>query len=182
MCKNMSRFVPFYAVLCRFLANIPTKNNTKKAAIFIDNRLIFNLQRLRESNPCCMRERHVSQPLDEDALERKLGDSNPRYGNPHVSLANWWFQPLTQTSLLPRISLPFSRCFPQLRCKGSFFSLNLQAFGALFSNKTHKSFFFPLCLMNQISKINQINCHHDSTFPTLNRPFGVRETPENQDT
>ena len=29
---------------------------------------------------------------------RKLGDSNPRYGNPYVSLANWWFQPLTQTS------------------------------------------------------------------------------------
>ena len=31
---------------------------------------------------------------------RKLGDSNPRYGNPYVSLANWWFQPLTQTSFL----------------------------------------------------------------------------------
>ena len=31
-------------------------------------------------------------------MERKLGDSNPRYGNPYVSLANWWFQPLTQTS------------------------------------------------------------------------------------
>ena len=31
-------------------------------------------------------------------LLRKLGDSNPRYGNPYVSLANWWFQPLTQTS------------------------------------------------------------------------------------
>ena len=30
---------------------------------------------------------------------RKLGDSNPRYGNPHGSLANCWFQPLTQTSL-----------------------------------------------------------------------------------
>ena len=29
---------------------------------------------------------------------RKLGDSNPRYGCPYVSLANWWFQPLTQTS------------------------------------------------------------------------------------
>ena len=30
---------------------------------------------------------------------RKLGDSNPRYGNPYGSLANCWFQPLTQTSL-----------------------------------------------------------------------------------
>ena len=27
-----------------------------------------------------------------------MGDSNPRYGNPYVSLANWWFQPLTQPS------------------------------------------------------------------------------------
>ena len=34
-------------------------------------------------------------------IERKLGDSNPRYGYPYVSLANWWFQPLTQTSLNP---------------------------------------------------------------------------------
>ena len=31
-------------------------------------------------------------------LRRKVGDSNPRYGNPYVSLANWWFQPLTQPS------------------------------------------------------------------------------------
>ena len=29
---------------------------------------------------------------------RKEGDSNPRYGNPYVSLANWWFQPLTHPS------------------------------------------------------------------------------------
>ena len=29
---------------------------------------------------------------------RKLGDSNPRYGNPYGSLANCWFQPLTQSS------------------------------------------------------------------------------------
>ena len=29
---------------------------------------------------------------------RKLGDSNPRYGYPYGSLANCWFQPLTQTS------------------------------------------------------------------------------------
>ena len=31
--------------------------------------------------------------------ERKLGDSNPRYSYPYGSLANYWFQPLTQTSL-----------------------------------------------------------------------------------
>ena len=29
---------------------------------------------------------------------RKEGDSNPRYGDPYVSLANWWFQPLTHPS------------------------------------------------------------------------------------
>ena len=29
---------------------------------------------------------------------RKLGDSNPRYSHPYGSLANYWFQPLTQTS------------------------------------------------------------------------------------
>ncbi len=31
--------------------------------------------------------------------QRKLGDSNPRYPNRYGSLANCWFQPLTQTSL-----------------------------------------------------------------------------------
>ena len=36
--------------------------------------------------------------LNRPNCERKLGDSNPRYGNPHGSLANCWFQPLTQTS------------------------------------------------------------------------------------
>ena len=35
-------------------------------------------------------------------FSRKRGDSNPRYGYPYVSLANWWFQPLTQTSFLSR--------------------------------------------------------------------------------
>nr|DAU65819.1 MAG TPA: hypothetical protein [Caudoviricetes sp.] len=29
---------------------------------------------------------------------RKLGDSNPRYPYEYVSLANWWFQPLTHLS------------------------------------------------------------------------------------
>ena len=43
------------------------------------------------------------RPLDESAMSlryeaRKLGDSNPRYGYPYGSLANCWFQPLTQTS------------------------------------------------------------------------------------
>ena len=38
------------------------------------------------------------QHFDHSPL-RKEGDSNPRYGYPHGSLANCWFQPLTQTSL-----------------------------------------------------------------------------------
>ena len=36
--------------------------------------------------------------VSETPLVRKEGDSNPRYGNPYVSLANWWFQPLTHPS------------------------------------------------------------------------------------
>ena len=34
-----------------------------------------------------------------DLTQRKLGDSNPRYENSYGSLANCWFQPLTQTSI-----------------------------------------------------------------------------------
>ena len=41
--------------------------------------------------------------------KRKLGDSNPRYPCEYVSLANWWFQPLTQTS--------FTHIISQMRCK-----------------------------------------------------------------
>mgnify|MGYP007050040029 CR=1 FL=1 len=44
--------------------------------------------------------------------KRKLGDSNPRYGYPYGSLANCWFQPLTQTS-----NLLWERIFSQMRCK-----------------------------------------------------------------
>ena len=42
---------------------------------------------------------------------RKLGDSNPRYGYPYGSLANCWFQPLTQTS----IGIPRQSIFSQMR-------------------------------------------------------------------
>ena len=52
---------------------------------------------------------------------RKRGDSNPRYGNPYVSLANWWFQPLTHTSLM-------CLAFFLLRCKGRTNFLNKQTF------------------------------------------------------
>ena len=36
------------------------------------------------------------------AFVRKEGDSNPRYPYEYVSLANWWFQPLTHPSLWVR--------------------------------------------------------------------------------
>ena len=52
-------------------------------------------------------------------MVRKLGDSNPRYGNPYGSLANCWFQPLTQTSF----QIGF---VPVLRCKGSTIFLLMQ--------------------------------------------------------
>ena len=42
---------------------------------------------------------------------RKVGDSNPRYGNPYVSLANWWFQPLTQPSLYIGLVSVTKTCF-----------------------------------------------------------------------
>ena len=44
-------------------------------------------------------------------IQRKLGDSNPRYGYPYGSLANCWFQPLTQTS----IGIPRQSIFSQMR-------------------------------------------------------------------
>ena len=52
---------------------------------------------------------------------RKLGDSNPRYGYPYVSLANWWFQPLTHTSM------SFALHFLELRCKDMLKFLNIQS-------------------------------------------------------
>ena len=47
-------------------------------------------------------------------FSRKRGDSNPRYGYPYVSLANWWFQPLTHTS--SQVSFA-ERAFLKKRCK-----------------------------------------------------------------
>ena len=52
---------------------------------------------------------------------RKVGDSNPRYGCPYVSLANWWFQPLTQPSLGAFVC--------QTQCKSRYFFSNDQEFG-----------------------------------------------------
>ena len=54
-------------------------------------------------------------------LERKRGDLNPRYGYPYVSLANWWFQPLTHTSM------SFALHFLELRCKDMLKFLNIQS-------------------------------------------------------
>ena len=37
-----------------------------------------------------------------DSIMRWERDSNPRYSYPYVSLANWWFQPLTHPTFVQR--------------------------------------------------------------------------------
>ncbi len=54
---------------------------------------------------------------------RKEGDSNPRYPYEYVSLANWWFQPLTHPSLRAD-----TRSFCQMRCKDTLLSQFVQIF------------------------------------------------------
>ena len=44
------------------------------------------------------RTRAGSHPSSLKFLLRRERDSNPRYSYPYVSLANWWFQPLTHPS------------------------------------------------------------------------------------
>ena len=65
---------------------------------------------------------------------RKLGDSNPRYSYPYGSLANYWFQPLTQTSFR-RSSGCYRSVFSQSRCKGTVFFRTVQIFSGLFCEK-----------------------------------------------
>ena len=64
--------------------------------------------------------------------QRKLGDSNPRYGYPHGSLANCWFQPLTQTSIRLKLT---GALFLNCECKGIGFYCNHQMFSVLFYDK-----------------------------------------------
>ena len=70
--------------------------------------------------------------LNRPERKRKLGDSNPRYGNPYGSLANCWFQPLTQTSL----GCPEKSTFSQMRVQ----RYELFFFLPNFSNKIYKKF------------------------------------------
>ena len=56
--------------------------------------------------------------LFESRKQRKLGDSNPRYGYPYGSLANYWFQPLTQTSIRLKLT---GALFLNCECKGSIY-------------------------------------------------------------
>ena len=67
---------------------------------------------------------------------RKEGDSNPRYGNPYGSLANCWFQPLTQTS-----SVPF-RC-PKSICS----QMRVQRYEVFFSYANFSRIFSALMLI-----------------------------------
>jgi hypothetical protein len=41
---------------------------------------------------------HPELLLEQKNKERRERDSNPRYRCQYVSLANWWFQPLTHPS------------------------------------------------------------------------------------
>ncbi len=54
-------------------------------------------------------------------IQRKRRDSNSRNSCPFVSLANWWFQPLTHTS--------FQGIFSQMRCKYRLNFCTMQIFG-----------------------------------------------------
>ncbi len=60
-----------------------------------------------------------------DSVLRKEGDSNPRYPYEYVSLANWWFQPLTH----PSFRDDYCR-FCQMRCKDTLLLLFVQIFEA----------------------------------------------------
>ena len=73
--------------------------------------------------------------FSDDSL-RKVGDSNPRYGNPHGSLANCWFQPLTQPSsrILNRIN---QASFSNASAKVLHFSDSTKSFCNFFSIKMH---------------------------------------------
>ena len=62
---------------------------------------------------------------------RKLGDSNPRYGYPYDSLANCWFQPLTQTSKF----FMTAAIVLELRCKDKSYFLINNTFGVFFRKK-----------------------------------------------
>ena len=70
------------------------------------------------------------------------GIRTPGTVNPYVSLANWWFQPLTQTS-----SSVFVR-LSQTRCKGSNFSINTKPCTLFFQKNIRKvlvsALFMPL--------------------------------------
>ena len=65
-----------------------------------------------------------------------MGDSNPRYGYPHGSLANCWFQPLTQPS--SRKSLPNQQAsFSNAVAKVLLFSGSTKFFSDYFLIKMH---------------------------------------------
>ena len=71
---------------------------------------------------------------------RKLGDSNPRYVYTYGSLANCWFQPLTQTSL-PVVQNIYRSIFSQMRCKGSDSFSYMQIFPPIIFKKIIFSYF-----------------------------------------
>ena len=68
---------------------------------------------------------------------RKEGDSNPRYPYEYVSLANWWFQPLTHTSFNPHSF--------QMRCKCRVNFWSMQIFARYFFHP------FPFKVFNELT-------------------------------
>ena len=120
--------------------------------------------------------------------QRKLGDSNPRYGNPHGSLANCWFQPLTQTSLPKRFSLNYisllkceckgrhiflyHQTFDELFLKKLFFSTSISVFRrflqSLFQKKGSQTTFLRLVLLYYIYHRNVISRFAQGRIPVVN--------------
>ena len=89
---------------------------------------------------------------------RKEGDSNPRYGNPHGSLANCWFQPLTH----PSSRFVSDRQASSLKCvcKGTIKFLSRQTFLKYFFNNTF------MVLNTKYTRLIE-DCH--SSFPSTKR-------------
>ena len=78
---------------------------------------------------------------------RKEGDSNPRYPFEYVSLANWWFQPLTHPSRdgavverrFSKRSAKIRRIFESANFFGLFYFANIPYFCRSYINESRSS-------------------------------------------
>ena len=83
----------------RFLNQFADREGSARF-LFINKNVFFISGRLRRLNRLAFGQKKRDPFRSLFHFQRKLRDSNSWYGCPYVSLANWWFQPLTQTSLL----------------------------------------------------------------------------------